>query len=349
MHPAVPGRLSVIRLSWAVDFPIAEPSATVPVMIHRLSRLALLVSLLAASAVGLALQKSPTKGQTVRLLTVGNSFSQNATKYLDKIVDADGNTLVHHRCVIGGSGPDQHLAKALAFEKDPSDKTGLYNGGMSLKQELQAEKWDIITIQQASIRSHDAANYRPAAKELHDYIKKYAPMSEVVIHQTWAYRIDDPRFTKPSDKPGEPKTQKEMYDGLSTAYRIIAKELGIRRIPVGDAFYLADTDPQWGYKPDASFNPATAKPPMKPRQTHSLHVGWYWSTADGKTTLKMDGHHANATGEFLGGLVFYEFLFGKSAVGNNYRPEGMSPEDARFLQEAAHKAIDNAKAENVRR
>ena len=86
-------------------------------------------------------QNNP-KGKTVRLLTVGNSFSQNATKYLDKIAEADGNTLIHHRCVIGGSGPEQHLAKAAANEKDPNDKAGLYGTGKSLKEELAAEKAD---------------------------------------------------------------------------------------------------------------------------------------------------------------------------------------------------------------
>src|SRR5262249_5462161 len=107
----------------------------------------------------LAIAEDKPQSKIVRLLTVGNSFSQNATKHLDKIVEADGNTLVHHRCVIGGSGPDQHLAKAAIHEKDSADKAGFYLSGKSLKEELGAEKWDIITIQQASIRSHDAANY----------------------------------------------------------------------------------------------------------------------------------------------------------------------------------------------
>lgn len=301
----------------------------------------LLLALALAPLVATSQDKPQSK--TVRLLTVGNSFSQNATKYLDQIVEADGNKLVHHRCVIGGSGPDQHLAKAALHEKDPNDKAGLYTSGKSLKQELLAEKWDIITIQQASIRSHDSATYRPAAKELYDYIKKHAPGSEVVIHQTWAYRVDDPRFRMPSAKAGEPKTQKEMYDGLSNAYRTIAKELGVRRIPVGDAFYAADTDPKWGYKPDLQFDAKTAKPPTLPSQTHSLHVGQRWGKADGKDTLQMDGHHASPAGEYLGGLVFYEFLFGTTAVGNKYRPTGMDADYARFLQETAHKAVDGAK------
>ena len=290
-----------------------------------------------------AVAQDKPQGKTIRLLTVGNSFSQNATKYLDKIVEADGNTLIHHRCVIGGSGPDQHLAKATIHEKDASDKAGLYTSGKSLKQELVAEKWDIITIQQASIRSHDAANYRPAAKELYDYIRKYAPNSEVVIHQTWAYRVDDPRFRTTTAKNNEPKTQKEMYDGLSNAYRTIAKELGIRRIPVGDAFYAADTDPNWGYKPDPKFDPKTAKSPELPDQKHSLHIGQRWAGKDGKTTLQMDGHHASIAGEYLGGLVFCEFLYSKSAVGNKFRPEGMDADYARFLQEKAHKAVESVK------
>jgi hypothetical protein len=291
----------------------------------------------------LATAQDKPQAKTVRLLTVGNSFSQNATRYLDQIVEADGNKLVHHRCVIGGSGPDQHLAKAALHEKDPKDKAGLYSSGTSLKQELLAEKWDVITIQQASIRSHDAATYRPAAQELYDYIKKYAPASEVVIHQTWAYRVDDPRFRTPSGKAGEPKTQKEMYDGLSSAYRTIAKELGVRRIPVGDAFYAADTDPRWGYKPDPKFDPKTAKPPALPDQTHSLHVGQRWVIADGKAALQMDGHHASPAGEYLGGLVFYEFLYGTSVVGNKFRPEGVDADYARFLQETAHKTMGSAK------
>jgi hypothetical protein len=299
--------------------------------------LALVLSPLLAAA-----QDRPQE-KTVRLLTVGNSFSQNATKYLDQIVEAGGHTLIHHRCVIGGSGPDQHLAKAALHEQDPDDKAGLYITGRSLRQELLAEQWDIITIQQASIRSHDAANYRPAARDLYDYIKQYAPASEVVIHQTWAYRVDDPRFATPSDKPGEPRTQQEMYDGLSAAYRTIAEELGVRRIPVGDAFYAADTDPVWGYRPDPNFDRETAQPPALPDQTHSLHVGWRWGDAEGKKSLRMDGHHASPAGEYLGGLVFYEFLYGKSAVGSTFRPDGMHADYARFLQETAHRAVESAK------
>jgi hypothetical protein len=275
------------------------------------------------------------------LLNVGNSFSNNAVKYLGDLVAADGrNTLVLGRAVIGGSSPDKHFDKALAHEKDSSDNGGLYATGKSLKQYLTDEPWNFITVQQASIKSHDVTTYRPHMANLVDYIKKFAPKSEVIVHQTWAYRVDDPRFKAAEPKPGEPRTQREMYDGLTHAYNTIATDLGLRIVPVGDAFYAADIDPKWGYRVDPSWSPKDAKPMALPDQTHSLHVGWRWSTKDGRTTLGIDGHHANAAGEYLGGCVFYEFLFG-NVVGNTFVPPGLDADYARFLQATAHAAVEN--------
>src|SRR5205823_424729 len=88
----------------------------------------------------------PTK--TVRLLTVGNSFSRNATRYLEDLATAAGHRLVHHQAYIGGSAMQVHWDKAQKFEKDPQDKAGYYSSKLSLKQELLAETWDFITIQQ---------------------------------------------------------------------------------------------------------------------------------------------------------------------------------------------------------
>src|SRR6185436_7106342 len=102
----------------------------------------------------------------------------------------------------------------------------------------------------------------------------------------------------------------------------------------------ADSDPKWGYKPDTSFDRAKAAAPALPDQTHSLHVGWRWTTGkDGKQTLGMDGHHANTAGEYLGACVFYEVLFKESAVGNSFVPKGLEPEDAKYLQDVAHRAV----------
>lgn len=276
------------------------------------------------------------EAKTVKLLTIGNSFSANATHYLGDLVKAGGHTLIHQPLVIGGASFQVHAEKAQKHEADPKDKAGLYTSGRGLKENLELQKWDYVTIQQASIKSHDFATYQPYAGWLRDYITKHAPQAKLLVHETWEYRKDDPRFSK----PGDLKSQEEMYTGLRSAYDKIAAEFNARIIPTGDAFHLADTDPKWAYQTDTTFNPKAAKQPELPNQTHSLHVGWHWKKQkNGKTTLVMDGHHANMAGEYLGACVWYEVLFGETAVGNTFMPKGMDPTDARYLQETAHRAV----------
>lgn len=282
------------------------------------------------AACPLVLGVTNVSAKTVRLLTVGNSFSQNATRYLPDLAAAGGHVLIHRPIVVGGASLQLHAERATT--------NGVYANGRSLKQELESDKWDYVTIQQASRKSHDIANYRPFAAHLHDYIKRHALGAQVLVHETWAYRCDDPWFTTKSPKPDEPSSQKAMYEGLSSAYRTIAAELGARLISVGDAFYLADTDPKWGYKPDAKFDFKNARSPVLPDQTHSLHTGWRWSKKADKRTLGMDGHHAGVAGEYLGACVFYEALFDESVVGNKFAPPGLDPAYVRFLQESAHRA-----------
>jgi hypothetical protein len=275
--------------------------------------------------------------KTIRILTIGNSFSANATKYLKDLAKAGGHTLIHNSLVIGGSSFQVHADKTKA-----EGKARLYSNGKDLVSNLTVDRWDYVTIQQASIKSHDYGTYQPHAGFLRDLIVKHAPQAKLLIHQTWAYRVDDPRFAVKEPKPGEPKTQEEMYRGLAAAYDRLAAEFGTKIIPVGDAMFNADTDTKWGFKPDPKpFDAKAAKQPDLPIQTHSLHVGWRWAKSkDGKkTTLGMDGHHANLAGEYLGACVWYEVLFGDSPVGLAFIPKGLNAEFARFLQETAHQAV----------
>lgn len=303
----------------------------------------LFLSLLAFSCFATAAE--PPK--TVRLFTIGNSFSGNATRHLGEIAKANGDILIMRTASVGGASMELHWGKAQAFEKNPADKLGRYGSGKGLKEELAGEPCDFVTIQQASIKSHDIATYRPFAKQLSDYIRQHAPKATLLLHETWEYRIDDSRFSGKEPKPGAPKTQGEMYAGLANAYRTIAQELNVRLIPVGDAFHLANRDPQWGFRPStAPFDPKRAKPGQLPEQKHSLNVGWAWKKdKKGKTVLSMDGHHANTAGEYLGGCVWYEVLFGKSVENNSYVPQNLDAEYAKFLRATAHRVVQEAAAQ----
>lgn len=286
--------------------------------------------------------------KTVKLLCVGNSFSGNATTYLDDIVKAAGHKLVLRSASIGGGSMKQHWERVELTEKEPTNEKALYNG-KSLKQILESDTFDFVTIQQYSFISHDITTYRPYAKNLFEFIKKYQPKAEVLVHQTWAYRCDDPRFTKKDPakpaKPGEPESYQAMYEGLTKSYDTIAAELGVRIIPSGDAFNMADTDPAWGFKPDPAFDPKKLEFPASPNEKHSLHGGHYWNNSkDGKHSIGYDGHHAGIAGQYLAACAFFEMLYGESVVGNSYAPKGINADDAKYLQQTAHKAVENRKA-----
>ncbi len=293
-------------------------------------------------AVGLtwcALSRAEPPAKTVRLLNVGNSFSYNATHYLNDLVQAAGHRLVHQHASMGGATLAQHCEKYQRHAQDPADAKGLYADKHSLAGKLEAERWDFVTIQQASFH---LIQYRQIERALcRD--QEAAPQAEILMHQTWAYRCDDPLFQGKAT-PGQPTSQEAMYRSLTTAYETIAGELGLRLIPCGDALYRADTDPVWGYKPDKTFDFQAAQSPALPDQTHSLHVGWRWK----KDTLGMDGHHANMAGEYLGACVFFEVLFDQSVVGNSFIPKGLAPDYARFLQQTAHRAVETRRQPAVR-
>jgi len=272
-------------------------------------------------------------------LAVGNSFSGNATRHLGKLVEASGggNRLIFGHAMIPGCPLEKHVLLAEAFEKDPNDPKGRpYAKQASLRDMLERDKWDYVTIQQASIKSFDIATYRPWAKKLHDYIKRYAPQAEVLVHQTWAYRDDDPLFRDGSFTP------EMMHNQLTQAYRTIAAELNCRILPVGDAFYAVRQLPSWQFNVNRKIDPKQYKYPQAPDQGKSLHVGWKWLEKNGKRTLPLDAHHANLAGEYLGGCVWFELLYGQSVVGNSHVPRGLSAEDAITLQEAAHQVVGAA-------
>ena len=265
----------------------------------------------------------------IRLLAIGNSFSQNATHYLPGIVKAAGDKLTFRTISIGGCPLERHWKNADAFQHGSTDAVA------RAWTALVAEPWDFITIQQYSMYSYRLETYRPYAKNLHDYIRQQCPKSEVLIHETWAYREDDPLFKKRFAQDMW-FSQQDMYWGLRKAYETTAGELGCRIIPVGDAFENARRDAAWkGVFPDPQFDPKNAKPPALPNQAHSLNRGYSWS---GKT-LKFDGHHANTAGEYLGAAVWFEFLFGRSVVDNSYVPPDLKAADVAVLQRIAHQTV----------
>ena len=187
----------------------------------------------------------------IKVLGIGNSFTGNAFSLLHPMGSrSDKCRIVLGQGIIGGCSMEKHMRLAKLHEADPKNEEGrpyaltITNAEgervrtrVGLRELLASDTWDIVTIQQLSAQSPDIANYRPYARELYDYIKKYAPQAEVVLHQTWAYRADGDFAKVFPDKPSY--SQEDMYRDLTSAYTTIAEELDVRVIPVGAAFQMA--------------------------------------------------------------------------------------------------------------
>ena len=333
----------------------------------------------------------------IKLLTIGNSFANDATAYLPAMAKAGGKDLLLFRANLGGCTFERHARHMKAFELNPADPEGrpykgtfirsltddvtppgIATGGtevdknakqlpkqFSLREALEAEKWDYVTIQQVSNTSYQFETFEPFAGELIAYVRKYAPTAEIVIHQTWAYREDCPLY-----KDGF--NQQKMFDGLVDAYNQLAQKYSLRVVPVGTAIQEARKLPRWSFKfPDPNFNYKEPLPGTKPEQVGSLNVGWTVkktmvaappvepapATTAGGTATKpakaakvekfvaaLDFKHCNADGRYLGASVFYGFLFGGKVVENSYVPQGVKPEDALLLRGIADTVLVNLPA-----
>jgi hypothetical protein len=203
---------------------------------------------------------------------------------------------------------------------------------------LQSKDWEYVTIQQASIKSLNVNSYRPHAQQLTDYIRKYAPRAHVVLHETWAYRSDNPMFNEGKI------TRQGMYDGLHAAYHTMAEEIGAAGIiPVGTAFENALNDPRWVFRAPENVDRAAFTYPDLPAQANSLHVGYKWPAPTTRPTTKpaemvYDGSHASTVGRYLGACTWYEFFYG-DVRGNGFAHESLTPEQAATLRDVAHDTV----------
>jgi hypothetical protein len=300
---------------------------------------------LALCALWLCASLAPVQARTVRLFAIGNSFSQNVLTYLPQLAREGGHELKVGHAYSGGFSLRQHWAGIEADLANPNDPAGkLYQSKKkSLREMLSEGTWDVVTIQQASINSFEAESYQPYAQKLYAFIKKLQPQAEVVVHQTWAYRWDHSLYN--STRPGRPKIEREMWEQARTAARQTATTLGLRVIPTGDAFWKITSDPQWAYKKDTTFDYKNAIEPALPNQNTSIHTGWRWKNKE----FGLDAVHANPVGCYLGGLVWYGFLFNESYEKLTFVPPEViaaSPDYAARLRQVAWQVVRDGAQED---
>lgn len=193
-------------------------------------------------------QNAPlSDGKTLKVLAIGNSFSNNTTEYLYDIAKAEGMTdVVIGRLYIGGCALKTHVENAQGNKADYTyykNDSGLWNkmDKITLLYALQDEQWDIITMQQASSSSGEADTYSESVGELISYVNKNKTNAnaQLVWHMTWAYQEDNTSgaFAKYNSD------QITMYNAISKAVQEVIVPMSEFRsiIPVGTAIQNART------------------------------------------------------------------------------------------------------------
>ena len=152
----------------------------------------------------------------MKILSIGNSFSQDAQRYLHAIADANGKELMCVNLYIGGCTLREHYInlhddeKAYDFELNgvrPHLK-------VSIKDVVKSNDWDYITLQQASHESFMSERYSPYIEDISKWLKIRQRDSKILIHQTWAYPDNRERVEKMGFKSTE-----EMFSAVKSTYK----------------------------------------------------------------------------------------------------------------------------------
>lgn len=176
--------------------------------------------------------------KTIHILSIGNSFSQDAQRYVHDLARSEGVSIETANLYIGGCPLELHYRNMLGDKKAYSlEINGHISTGFmaSIKEALLAKSWDYVTIQQASHFSYQEDSYQPYIVELVKYIRTMCPKAKLLFHQTWGYETGSQRCLEHGFK-----TYEEMFAEVKRCYAKAAKEThadGI--IPCGEALGYA--------------------------------------------------------------------------------------------------------------
>ncbi len=174
----------------------------------------------------------------MKILSIGNSFSQDAQRYLHKLAKKENCDLTTVNLYIGGCSLRTHylniLDDKIAYDLQfNGESTGIQ---VSVKQALTSVDWDIITLQQASHFSTKAESYSPYIEKLTEYVKQYCPHSKIFIHETWAYEDGSEKLKTVAGY----ERASDMFSDLQSAYAKAAQLIHADGfIPCGTVMFKA--------------------------------------------------------------------------------------------------------------
>ncbi len=172
----------------------------------------------------------------MKILAIGNSFSQDATAYLYGLAHAAWLEAKVVNLYIGGCPLSRHAFNALGNGRDYALEYNGFQTGfrVSVRDALENDSWDVVSVQQASHLSFDFSTYEPHLDTLAAYIRTYAPGARIMVHETWAYEDGYERMKALGFADSD-----DMFARVAGAYARAREQLGAGLIPTGHAVQRA--------------------------------------------------------------------------------------------------------------
>ena len=283
---------------------------------------------------GAVLALFPSAGaKQLKVLAIGNSFSLSMMEELPKAAAAfPGCELDIVNMYIGGCPLERHWANVESNAVDasfrPYDIRASYAFDRkempkraNIPEMLTADRWDIVTIQQASSKSPFCETYQPFADKLIAKIRELAPQAEIRIQETWSYSPYSRTLSKLKMTP------ESMYEALHGAYGKLASKYGFRVIPTGTAvqLYRHRLPVRYGTPLTPEEIAAIPKPGLVDF-CGDVAGSSVWKKgrkrdADRKEVkLRLDAEHLNAEGKYLQACVWLAALFDVDVTKLAYEP-----------------------------
>lgn len=192
----------------------------------------------------------PQRPDTLRILGIGNSFTEDGMEYLPDLLAAAGiENVILGRITLGGCSLERHCREYAAdtdyytYSKSTHNRWETVLKKARLREGIADERWDIVIIQQVSGKAGMYLTYEPWLGHLVEIVRLHCPNAGACIgwQQTWAYSPD----SQHGDFIRYDRNQQLMYEGIVAAVKQLRDETSIEVIvPTGTAIQnLRGTQP----------------------------------------------------------------------------------------------------------
>ncbi|MDD4777036.1 MAG: DUF4886 domain-containing protein [Fermentimonas sp.] len=251
--------------------------------------------------------------KAVKILAIGNSFSEDAIEYyLYDLAKAAGHEVIIGNMYIGGQSLEGHWKNASennpAYQLRYIGSDGAKNSfnDRSLMEVISDENWDYISFQEVSQLSGIFEGYQEYLPKLLDYAANLTTNPDVkfIMHQTWAYAEDSNHFGFPTYNNDQMTMYNAIVDAVWKAKDATSVDLVV---PAGTAIQNGRTS----------------------------YIG---------DRFTRDGYHLNLTiGRFTASCAWFESIFG-GIKNNTFVPSVLSEYDAMLAKTAAFEAVESPKS-----